>query len=613
MSIPTSPFKFLDAYGQGDNDIFFGRKNETEDLYQALSGVKHLLVYGPSGAGKTSLVECGLRNQFSDADWFALTIRRGANMISSVFTTINEALSDKLSLDPATKRPLEEGIDFGHAIENLFGERYQPVYLLFDQFEELLISGSIEEKKEFFTRLNQLIRYKVPCRVMLIMREEFIGHLSEFEPLCPSIFQYRFRVEKMRQKNVKEVIRKTLDAPYFSAFFQVENSGQLAESILAKLPDKSLEIELSHVQVFLSELWERAAKAATVKKLPQLHKGLVRENDNLSGVLDSFLKKQLSELDTTYGENVALETLAAMISDRHTKLQVGPDDLQRELEDKGIALQAPLPNLLRDLEKRRILRRIHSGEQAQFEISHDVLALVVGKNLTEEMQLREKARDVYRVYENRKGLLSREDLDYLRPFEGYLALPASLAQRMLESEAEIERRQRAELEKVKKQAEEERRLREEANQAKIEAENQRNIALQNEAAAAKAQKEAESQKNMAVKNENRAQQRTRIAIAVSLMALLTALAAGYFGWKAEREKEIANNATVAANERLLEALQEKAQRLKGEKAQLLRSQAVYQTARDSILLSETTHAIAEKDSLIRLNAKDIGAAQALQK
>jgi WD40 repeat protein len=480
MSIPTSPFKFLDSYGQGDSGIFFGRKNETEGLYQALSGVKHLLVYGPSGAGKTSLVECGLRNQFSDADWFALTIRRGANMISSVFSAINGALSDKLPLDPATKRPLEKSIDFGQAIENLFGERYQPVYLLFDQFEELLISGSEEEKKEFFTRLNQLIRYKVPCRVMLIMREEFIGHLSEYEPLCPSIFQHRFRVEKMRQENVKEVIRNTLDAPYFSAFFQVETSWQLAESILARLPDKSREIELSHVQVFLSELWERAATAATAKKLPRLHKGLVRENDNLSGVLDSFLKKQLSELDTTYGENVALETLAAMISERHTKLQAGPDDLHQELANKGIDLQAPLPNLLRDLEKRRILRTLHSGDQTQYEISHDVLASVVGKNLTEEMQLREKARDVYRVYEAREGLLSREDLDYLRPFEAYLALPASLAQRMLESEAEIERRQREELEKAKKQAQNERRLREEAEQAKREAESQKNMAIKNE-------------------------------------------------------------------------------------------------------------------------------------
>ncbi|MEY4202663.1 MAG: hypothetical protein RL013_365, partial [Bacteroidota bacterium] len=66
----ASPFKFLDAYDKDDEAIFFGREKETGALYEALSGVKHLLVYGPSGAGKTSLIECGLRNRFSDADWY---------------------------------------------------------------------------------------------------------------------------------------------------------------------------------------------------------------------------------------------------------------------------------------------------------------------------------------------------------------------------------------------------------------------------------------------------------------------------------------------------------------------------------------------------------------
>ena len=73
----NAPFKFLDSYQKDELDVFFGRDKDTERLYDALSGVKHLLVYGPSGAGKTSLIECGLRNQFSDADWLAITVRRG--------------------------------------------------------------------------------------------------------------------------------------------------------------------------------------------------------------------------------------------------------------------------------------------------------------------------------------------------------------------------------------------------------------------------------------------------------------------------------------------------------------------------------------------------------
>jgi AAA+ ATPase superfamily predicted ATPase len=148
-----SPFKFLDAYQKDNIDIFFGREKETEALYNALSGVKHLLVYGPLGAGKTSLIECGLSNQFSDADWFALTFRKGSNITGSFFSTINTALEEKIPLN-TQNLPIDHSIQFEDAIEQLFAERYQSVYLLFDQFEELLISGSEAEQKIFLLALT---------------------------------------------------------------------------------------------------------------------------------------------------------------------------------------------------------------------------------------------------------------------------------------------------------------------------------------------------------------------------------------------------------------------------------------------------------------------------
>lgn len=444
----TSPFKFLDSYQKDDLDIFFGREKETEKLYDALSGVKHLLVYGPSGAGKTSLIECGLRNQFSDADWFAITVRRGGDLNAAVFARICEQLREPFDLDPTTKLPADAGFEFGDAVERLFAEQYKPVYLLFDQFEELLIQGSDAEKQQFFTRLQRLIRYKTPCRILLIMREEFIGHLSEFEPLCPSLFQHRFRLEKMGRANVRTVIQQILEADKYRSAFRVEQPEHLANTILAKLPDTQREIELAHVQVFLGELWDRAN--ASLKSEIVLHSGLVKEDDNLERVLDSFLKNQLQELAPAHGEKAPLELLAAMISERHTKLQLSAADLETALTKNAVALQQPLPDLLRELEQRRILRTLKSGEQTQYEISHDVLARVVGQNLTEDMKLREKAREIYRVYGERKGLFSREDLDYLRAFEGYLGYSDDLKSRIEDSEGHLREVQARELEATKR-------------------------------------------------------------------------------------------------------------------------------------------------------------------
>ncbi|MEP7106851.1 MAG: hypothetical protein ABI760_02700, partial [Ferruginibacter sp.] len=287
-------------------------------------------------------------------------------------------------------------------------------------------------------------------RIMLIMREEFIGHLSEFEPLCPSIFQHRFRVEKMGRKNVEEVIFHILEAPRYRAYFTVDDSYKLAESILSKLPDKKKEIELAHVQVFLGELWDRAQVGKKNNELPVLSADLIKEDDNLEGVLESFLRKQMKELEEVYGEKVPLELLAAMISERFTKLQLSEAALNMDLENKKVIINQPIATLLRELEQRRITRTLKVGDETQYEISHDVLALVVGQNLTEEMKMREKAGDIYKVYGERQGLFTQDDIDYLRPFQQSLSYPPELRTRIDESIAFIKKQRQEELAKARK-------------------------------------------------------------------------------------------------------------------------------------------------------------------
>lgn len=67
MTNQKSPFKFLDAYTKEDTEIFFGREKEVEELYQKIFNGRILVVYGSSGTGKTSLIQCGLAAKFRKA------------------------------------------------------------------------------------------------------------------------------------------------------------------------------------------------------------------------------------------------------------------------------------------------------------------------------------------------------------------------------------------------------------------------------------------------------------------------------------------------------------------------------------------------------------------
>lgn len=247
------------------------------------------------------------------------------------------------------------------------------------------------------------------------------------------------------------------------------------------------------------------------QRVPLLDLPLIREKDNLEGVLNSFLKKQLFDLSVDHGDELPLEMLAVMISERFTKLQIDQAALVKELTRRKVAFPKDLDPLLQDLERRRIIRKLKSGEQTQYEISHDTLALVIGQNLTEEMQLRQKAEDIYAVYLEREGYFSQEDLDLIRPYNQYLPYPKELAERLMASEAHLEAKKEEALQKAQERLEKEQGLRGEAQTNAEEA--KKNSLL------------AEENFQKAQENAQRAKARTWIAVVVALVAVVAAIGA----------------------------------------------------------------------------------------
>jgi AAA+ ATPase superfamily predicted ATPase len=132
-----SPFKFLDSYGFRDKDVFFGREEEVEALYTLVFKTPLTLLYGLSGTGKTSIIQCGLANRFEGPDWLPFFIRREQDINQSLRETLLEAVDGP----PQANLP--------DLISTLFDDYLRPVYLIFDQFEELFILGSPEEQARF--------------------------------------------------------------------------------------------------------------------------------------------------------------------------------------------------------------------------------------------------------------------------------------------------------------------------------------------------------------------------------------------------------------------------------------------------------------------------------
>ncbi len=431
-----SPFKFLDSFTKDDREIFFGRDREIEELYTRVFESKILLVYGTSGTGKSSLINCGLANRFNDSDWLPVNVRRG--------TDINRSLFDALAKTAVTKAPFEKqsaSVTSGYNLEKLLRtvwlDHFKPVFLIFDQFEELFIFGSRDEKNELIKNVAKVIGSDTQCRFIFSIREEYLAGVTEFEREIPSFLANRIRIEKMTRQNAIQ----TIEGPCRINNIEVEKG--FAEALLQKLnPDKP-EVELTWLQIYLDRIMRLSGgDDRTVKRLSG---DLLEKAGEVKDILGTFLEEQISQLGDP---ETGMAILKTFVSVKGTKQQLSEDDVIECSNAFGKRIDGTtIRELIQKFIKLRILR--DKDENGNYELRHDSLASKIFEDITlvekELLEVKSFIENAYTGYERRKHMLSEEDLKYIAPYEDKLFLNEKNRKFIEESKKAIHRVRRRRL------------------------------------------------------------------------------------------------------------------------------------------------------------------------
>ena len=439
-----SPFKFLDAFTLKDKDAFFGRDQEIDTLYTVVFKTPMLLVYGLSGTGKTSLIQCGLASRFDGPDWYPVFIRRNNDINTSTATVMRHALGN------LAKDNLADNVSM------LLRKTLRPVYLLFDQFEELFILGKEEEQKQFMASIRELLDAQLPCKIILIMREEYIGQLYAFETLIPELFDHRFRVEPMGPNKVKSVISSSFEK--FNIHL-AEPKEELLDLMVQNISDPRSGITLPYLQVYLDMLYRDKYRKQYGSAEPEGYPKLDISRSDISGigkidnVLERFLEDQTRELRVqlvqkykTVKPNVIQNVLDVFVSEEGTKRPVAykqSGDVITLAEDASLQLKdvpAPmLTDILNTLHGDRILRR----SDENFELAHDSLALVIdGRRSQSQKQLqnvKKRLLNAFEEYQKTGAFLNQKQLAAFDEFRPQLGLSAEMEKFLDKCEEEVVR------------------------------------------------------------------------------------------------------------------------------------------------------------------------------
>jgi hypothetical protein len=262
-------------------DILHGRERETDALFNLLISGRILLMYAPSGAGKTSLIQAALIPLMIEEGFQVLDNLRvnaepepapeGAEAANRYLSSIFDSLEDaRLGEDDGDGSERLSGAQLNELGLDGYLSRYHPEshsLLIFDQFEELLTLNpvDIEAKRAFFEEVGRALRN--PMRWALFsMREDYRSALDPYLEPLPTRLKTTFRLDLLTRDVAIDVIRKT--AGQADVDFQQPAAHRLVED-LSRVQVMQLDgtmkeqlgpfVEPVQLQVVCYDLFERLA------------------------------------------------------------------------------------------------------------------------------------------------------------------------------------------------------------------------------------------------------------------------------------------------------------------------------------------------------------------
>jgi hypothetical protein len=414
-----NPYKGLYSYEETDKDVFYGREEEKESLFQLVRFNLLSVVFGKAGIGKTSLLNAGVFPLLREEGFMPVRVRLNYSHeapplpeqirleLLKEIEKNNIRINVKNSAGPAEPMaPAETLWEYFHRVSHFDPSKGAVVIpvLLLDQFEELFTLGKDHKEREALTdELYWLIENQFPApvkermlkgekrqkgfsfstakpdmRVIFTLREDYLPHLNGLKPRIASIGRAMFRVLHLNGKQARKIIGMSdrfreegvIKDILHSFYPEGTEDGKI-------IPDEKLEIE----PVFLSLLCQRLFEKRVFKSVTKedRHKVLEDFYDTETGAFPAEVKEFIEEKLLTEGGF-------------RTPFYLEP----------GLRLRKNIDRLV----ERRILRRFHDGDKEYIEVIHDVLAPIIKEKRNKRLEEIRK-QEIRKEFELKKRIYRR--------------------------------------------------------------------------------------------------------------------------------------------------------------------------------------------------------------
>jgi WD40 repeat protein/serine/threonine protein kinase len=364
-------FRGLLPFQEADKNRFYGRQAETRAVFEMI-GRKEFrfgVLYGESGAGKTSLVKAALVPKLWEEGYTPIYCRSYKDPLAAI-------------LEECYKRSRIEYLQGeGHTdyLRRVADELGGYLVILCDQFEEFFINfKTVEDRAAFISFVARCHNgAELPVKVLLSMRSDFLylinvefaAHITE-----PLMTAKLFHLRNLDERRAAEIIEKS--ARYANLPFEAALVKQVARDLSESdaVPPSELQIvgeQLQNKRVFRLQEYRRAG--------------------GKEALVHSFLEDVIQASGDKEGAQLLLRCL---ISDENTRLTLTIDEIAKRLQRP----KAPVEQLLRLFAQSRLLREIQEDNPWRYELMHEYLIERINQVTGKVMDATQRANRLLRQY-----------------------------------------------------------------------------------------------------------------------------------------------------------------------------------------------------------------------
>jgi len=333
MENGINPYVGPRPFERKERDLFFGRDLESIHIISLILSNPLVLIYSQSGAGKTSLfntkITYELEQEYKFRTFPSARVRSLLpagkipenvdnmymfNILQSLKPDADPEILKKQSLSSFLNRHLTKtNAEAPHpSLNQDSSSNDTPRIIVFDQLEELFglyPENWHQQRQEFFRQVAEALNEDNMLRIVFIIREEYLAHISSFAHLLPGRLRARFRIERLRKDAAFEAVKGPLEKAKTAANISKLIDKLFDDGIIDNLIEDLLKIRVEtfggkfreakgefvepiQLQVVCQRLWIKLMKSQT----DQINQADFEYLEDVDEALEAFYVDAIDEV-----------------------------------------------------------------------------------------------------------------------------------------------------------------------------------------------------------------------------------------------------------------------------------------------------------------------------